>query len=64
MKSRLITGRDTFLSPGRSVPGIFGLFFDVILYSVITVDSGFQISRLQLFEMICELFVDTVVICH
>jgi len=26
--------------------------------------KSFQISRLQLFEMINELFVDTVVICH
>jgi len=26
--------------------------------------TDFQISRLQLFEMIDELFVDTVVFCH
>jgi len=26
--------------------------------------KSFQISRLQLFEMIDELFADTVVICH
>gem|GEM_PF-4103359 len=65
----MLTGQFISIVPERlnkecvCVPGALHLVLPVSDYRI-SVCNGFQIIRLQLFEMISELFADTVVICH